>query len=177
MRIALELAQHNAVYEDIASKFLEHWLRIAEAMRSMGPNGVGLWDDADGFFYDVLRLPDGRAHQMKVRSVVGLVPLFAVEVLEPELLVRCRGFEERLRWLLDHRPALAQLVSRWQEPGAGERRPLSLLRGHRKKPLLHPPLRQTPVPLPYGLHSPPQQTHARPHEFVLDGHRGVVAYS
>jgi hypothetical protein len=136
MRIALELAQHNAVYEDIASKFFEHFLRIAEAMRSMGPNGVGLWDDADGFFYDVLRLPDGRAHQMKVRSVVGLVPLFAVEVLEPELLVRCRGFEERLRWLLDHRPALAQLVSRWQEPGAGERRLLSLLRGHRMKLLL-----------------------------------------
>ncbi len=85
MRIALELAQHNAVYEDIASKFFEHFLRIAEAMTSMGPNGVGVWDDADGFFYDVLRLPDGRAQQMKVRSAVGLVPLFAVEVLEPEL--------------------------------------------------------------------------------------------
>jgi len=177
MRIALELAQHNAVYEDIASKFFEHFLRIAEAMTGMGPNGVGLWDDADGFFYDVLRPPDGRAHQMKVRSAVGLVPLFAVEVLEPELLVRCRGFEGRLRWLLDNRPALARLVSRWQEPGAGERRLLSLLRGHRMKLLLRRLLDQTEFLSPYGVRSLSKRHAAEPYEFSLDGQRGVVAYN
>jgi hypothetical protein len=177
MRIALELAQHNTVYEDIASKFFEHFLRIAEAMTTMGPNGVGLWDEADGFFYDVLRLPDGRARQMKVRSAVGLVPLLAVEVLEPELLVRCRGFEGRLRWLLDHRPALAQLVSRWQEPGTGERRLLSLLRGHRMKLLLRRLLDESEFLSPYGVRSLSKQHADAPYEFSLDGHRGVVAYS
>ncbi len=177
MRIALELAQHNMVYEDIASKFFEHFLRIAQAMTAMGPNAVGLWDEADGFFYDVLRLPDGRARQMKVRSAVGLVPLFAVEVLEPELLMRCRGFEERLRWLLDNRPALAQLVSRWQEPGTGERRLLSLLRGHRMKLVLRRLLDETEFLSPYGVRSLSKRHAVEPYEFSLDGHRGVVAYS
>jgi hypothetical protein len=177
MRIALELAQHNTVYEDIASKFFEHFLRIAEAMTAMGPNDVGLWNEADGFFYDILRLPDGRARQMKVRSIVGLVPLFAVEVLEPELLVRCRGFEARLRWMLDHRPALARLVSRWHEPGTGERRLLSLLRGHRMKLLLRRLLDETEFLSPYGVRSLSKRHAAEPYELSLDGYRGVVAYS
>jgi hypothetical protein len=177
MRIALELAQHNTVYEDIASKFFEHFLRIAQAMTAMGSNDAGLWDETDGFFYDVLRLPDGRAREMKVRSIVGLVPLFAVEVLEPELLVRCPGFEARLRWMLDHRPALAQLVSRWHEPGTGERRLLSLLRGHRMKLLLRRLLDEGEFLSPYGVRSLSKRHAIEPYEFSLDGYRGVVAYS
>jgi hypothetical protein len=90
------------------------------------------------------------------------VPLFAVKVLEPELLVWCRGFEERLCWLLDNRPALAQLVSRWQEPGAGERRLLSLLRGHRMKLLLHRLLDETEFLSPYGVHSLSKEHSAEP---------------
>ena len=85
MRIALELAQHNHAYEDIASKFFEHFLQIAEAMAQCA-QGMGLWDDQDGFFYDVLYLPDGRRIPLRVRSIVGLIPLFAVETLDPELL-------------------------------------------------------------------------------------------
>jgi Mannosylglycerate hydrolase MGH1-like glycoside hydrolase domain len=177
MRIALELAQHNAVYEDIASKFFEHFLQIAQAMTAIGPNGACLWDDTDGFFYDALRLPDGRARPMKVRSAVGLVPLFAVEVLEPELLVRCPGFEGRLRWLLDHRPALAQLVSRWQEPGSGERRLLSLLRGHRMKLLLRRLLDETEFLSPFGVRSLSKRHADEPYDFSFDGHRGVIAYT
>jgi len=106
MRIALELAQHNHAYEDIASKFFEHFLQIAEAMAQCA-QGMGLWDDQDGFFYDVLYLPDGRVIPLRVRSIVGLIPLFAVETLEPELLDRLPGFRKRLEWFLNHRPDLA----------------------------------------------------------------------
>jgi hypothetical protein len=136
MRIALELAEYNHVYEDIASKFFEHFLGIAEAMSSMYSNDVGLWDEKDQFFYDVLNLPDDQRVLMRIRSLVGLIPLFAVETLEPELLDKLPGFRRRLEWFLNHRPDLADLVSHWQSPGRGERRLLSLLRGHRMKKLL-----------------------------------------
>ena len=86
MRIALELAQHNHVYEDIATKFFEHFLYIAEAMTNIGGEGIGLWDEEDQFFYDELNLSDGTIIPLKVRSMVGLIPLFAVETLEPDLL-------------------------------------------------------------------------------------------
>ena len=78
---------------------------------------MGLWDEEDEFYYDVLNLPDGRMIPLKVRSMVGLIPLFAVETLEPELLDQLPDFNRRLEWFLDHRPDLAKLVSRWQEPG------------------------------------------------------------
>jgi hypothetical protein len=136
MRIALELAEHNHVYEDIASKFFEHFLNIAEAMGSMYSDDVGLWDEQDQFYYDVLNLPDDQRVLMRIRSLVGLIPLFAVETLEPELLANLPGFRRRLEWFLNHRPDLADLVSHWQSPGRGERRLLSLLRGHRMKKLL-----------------------------------------
>ena len=158
MRIALELALHNRVYEDIATKFFEHFLYIAKAMNHIGGgtggqggtgvlpsagatgvppvNGVGLWDEQDQFFYDVLHLPDGSKIPLKLRNMVGLIPLFAVETLEPELLDKLPEFKRRLEWFLNYRPDLAGLVSRWHEPGRGERRLLSLLRGHRMKRLL-----------------------------------------
>jgi hypothetical protein len=136
MRIALELAQHKHVYEDIATKFFEHFLHIAEAMTSIGEDGVGLWDEEDQFFYDVLHLPDGSMKKLKVRSMVGLIPLFAVEVLEPELLERVPEFKRRLEWFLAYRPDLAALVSHWETEGMGHRRLLSLLRGRRMKALL-----------------------------------------
>ncbi len=138
MRMALELAQHNPVYEDVATKFFEHFLHIAQAMTRIGGNGdgVGLWNEEDEFFYDVLHLPDGTTQPLKVRSMVGLIPLFAVETLEPELLQRVPNFKRRLEWFLKYRPELAALVSHWNEPGRGQRRLLSLLRGHRMKRLL-----------------------------------------
>ena len=136
MRIALELAQRNHVYEDIATKFFEHFLHIAAAMSNIGDHGIGLWDDDDKFFYDVLHLPDDTMMPLKVRSMVGLIPLFAVETLEPELLRAVPGFNRRLKWMLNYRPDLAALVSHWNEPGRGQRRLLSLLRGHRMKRLL-----------------------------------------
>ncbi len=83
MRIALELAQHNIAYDDMATKFFEHFLYIAGAMTDMGGRGVGLWHEQDGFYYDVLNLPNGQTVPLRVRSMVGLIPLFAVETLDP----------------------------------------------------------------------------------------------
>ncbi len=153
MRVALELAEHNHVYEDIASKFFEHFLNIAAAMSSMYSEGVGLWDDEDKFFYDVLNLPNDEKVRMRIRSMVGLIPLFAVETLEPEMLDRLPGFRKRLEWFLSHRPDLADLVSHWQSPGRGERRLLSLLRGHRMKSLLRRMLDESEFLSDYGVRS------------------------
>jgi hypothetical protein len=151
MRIALELAENNHVYEDIASKFFEHFLNIAEAMGSMYSNDVGLWDEQDQFYYDVLNLPNDQRVLMRIRSLVGLIPLFAVETLEPEMLSNLPGFRRRLEWFLNHRPDLADLVSHWQSPGRGERRLLSLLRGHRMKKLLSRMLDESEFLSDYGV--------------------------
>jgi Glycosyl hydrolase family 63 C-terminal domain len=150
MRIALELAQHNHVYEDIASKFFEHFLDIARAMSSIGGED-GLWDEEDQFFYDVLKLPDDRPVRLRIRSMVGLIPLFAVETLEPELLEKLPGFRKRLEWFLNHRPDLSSLVSHWESPGRGQRRLLSLLRGHRMKKLLRRMLDESEFLSDYGV--------------------------
>jgi Glycosyl hydrolase family 63 C-terminal domain len=176
MRIALELALHNDVYEDIASKFFEHFLHIAEAMTKVGAEGRGLWDEADAFYYDVLRVPGGSSVPLRIRSMVGLIPLFAVEVLEPELLDRLPGFEGRLRWFLEHRPDLASLVSRWQETATEERHLLSLLRGHRMKKLLSRMLDETEFLSDYGVRALSKQHLTAPFEMEVRGERFTVKY-
>ena len=184
MRIALELALHNPVYEDIATKFFEHFLQIAEAMTNIGADGesgvsnpgVGLWDEEDEFYYDELNLPGGRMIKLKVRSMVGLVPLFAVETLEPELLERLPAFQRRLRWFLDLRPDLTNLVSRWEEPGRGERRLLSLLRGHRMKRLLRRMLDETEFLSDYGVRALSRYHRDHPYRFHAGGTRHTVSY-
>jgi hypothetical protein len=176
MRIALELAKHNSVYEDVATKFFEHFLHIAHAMTNIGDAGLGLWDEEDQFFYDVLNLPDGRVGSLKVRSMVGLIPLFAVETLEPDLLDQLPGFKERLKWYLKYRPELASLVSRWDEPGRGERRLLSLLRGHRMKALLRRMLDETEFLSPYGVRALSKVHDGQPYVYHLNGNDLVVRY-
>ena len=178
MRIALELAQHNLVYEDIATKFFEHFLHIAEAMTNIGgeDQALGLWDENDQFYYDGLELPDGRGIPLKVRSMVGLIPLFAVETLEPELLEKLPGFHRRLKWFLKYRPNLAQLVSRWQEPGTGERRLLSLLRGRRMKQLLRRMLDETEFLSDYGVRALSRHHEEHPYLFDCAGTRLSVSY-
>jgi hypothetical protein len=177
MRIALELALHNHVYEDIASKFFEHFLGIAEAMNSRYNNDDGLWDDKDQFYYDVLNLPDDVRIRLRIRSMVGLIPLFAVESLEPELLDRLPGFRKRLEWLLANRPDLAKLVSRWQAPGRGERRLLSLLRGHRMKQLLRRMLDPAEFLSDHGVRALSRAHLDRPYELRIDGNDLTVRYT
>jgi hypothetical protein len=175
MRIALELAQHNHVYEDAATKFFQHFLHIAEAITSRN-EGMGLWDDEDGFFYDELNLPDGGVYPLKLRSMVGLIPLFAVETLEPELCAKVPQFSQRLDWFFTTRPELAALVSRWNEPGKGERRLMSLLRGSRMKKLLKRMLDETEFLSDYGVRA--ISRYHRDHPYTLDwgGQRFTVEY-
>lgn len=176
MRIALELAQHNHVYEDIATKFFEHFLHIAQAMTNIGERGIGLWDDNDGFFYDVLSLPGGQMIPLKVRSMVGLIPLFAVETLEPELLAKVPDFTARLKWFLKYRPDLAALVSRWGERASGERHLLSLLRGHRMKLLLRRMLDETEFLSVFGVRAISRVHSEHPYAFQWDGQVMTVSY-
>ncbi|HQR05273.1 MAG TPA: glucosidase [Gemmatales bacterium] len=178
MRIALELAMHNHVYEDIATKFFEHFLHIAEAMTNIGGDGEGksLWDEDDQFFYDQLNLPDGKKVKLKVRSMVGLIPLFAVEVLDPECLAKLPDFTRRLKWFLKYRPDLAKLVSHWQEPGRGDRRLLSLLRGHRMKQLLKRMLDETEFLSEYGVRALSAEHREKPYTFWVNGSPLTVSY-
>ncbi|MDQ7859142.1 MAG: glucosidase [Armatimonadota bacterium] len=175
LAIALELAGANSVYEDVATKFFEHFMYIAGALNDMG-GGMGLWDDEEEFFYDVLRLPDGQRVRLRVRSLVGLIPLLAVETIEPALLDRLPGFRERMDWFLANRPDLAALVSRWNEPGEGERRLLALVRGHRMKRVLRCMLDPEELLSDFGVRS--LSRYHRDHPFVLavDATEHAVAY-
>ena len=165
MRIALELALENRVYEDIATKFFQHFLQIAEAMNNIGGSGIGLWDDQDKFYYDVLHSHSGDVKPLKIRSLVGLIPLFAVETLEPEMLRRLPEFAKRLEWVMENKPEQAKLVSRWHEPGRGERRLLSLLRGHRMKCLLKRMLDESEFLSEFGVRG--LSRYHREHPYVL----------
>ena len=176
MRIAIELAHERPFYQDMAAKFFEHFLQIAEAMTQMGGAGVGLWNEEDGFYYDMMHLPDGRIEPIKVLSVVGLIPLFAVETIEPEHLRQLPIFRERLEWFLRERPEMSALVSRWNEPGRGERRLLSLLRGHRMKCLLRKALDERHFLSPFGLRSISRTLAEQPYSIWIDGKPYTVRY-
>jgi hypothetical protein len=176
MTIALELAQENMVYEDIATKFFEHFLYIAHAMNNIGGEGLALWNQEDEFFYDVLHIR-GLGHMpLKVRSMVGLIPLFAVATIEPALLDKLPGFKRRLKWFLTNRPQLAKLVSRWRVPGMGERRLLALLRGHRMKSVLRRMLDETEFLSPYGVRALSRYHADNPYTLQADGREYVVDY-
>src|SRR5205814_3809054 len=133
-------------------------------------------DEDDGFYYDRLNRPDGRTETLRVRSMVGLIPLFAAETLEPDLLARVPGFTRRMEWLLDHRPDLAALVSRWHEPGIGDRRLLSLLRGHRMKKLLKRMLDESEFLSDHGVRGLSRQHLDQPYEFSCGGTELKVRY-
>ena len=180
LTIALELARENPVYEAIATKFFEHFLAIAAAMAAMGDrtgaDGIALWDDQDEFFYDILRTPDGQAIPLRVRSFVGLIPLFAVETIEPDVLDALPEFRRALEWYLDNRPDLARLVSRWQEPGKRARRLLAICRGHRLKRLLKRVLDPDEFLSPYGVRALSRYHADHPYMLNYGGEDHLVGY-
>ena len=176
MRIALELAGENHAYENIATKFFQHFLNIAAATNNLGGKGIGLWDEEDEFFYDILHTPGGRYLPLRVRSLVGLMPLLAVETIEPALLEAVPDFRERLEWYLKNRPDLCSLISRWQEPGAGERRLIALTRGHRMKRLLRRMLDPEEFLSPYGVRSVSKFHKTHPYVLTVRGEEKVVNY-
>lgn len=175
LRISLELSKHNPVYQDLATKFLEHFLYIAGAMTNIGGEGIDLWDSEDEFYYDVLHMPNGCA-KLKVRSMVGLIPLFAVEVLEPDIIQSCPEFAGRMEWFLNYRPDLANLVSRWHIKGKGERRLFSLLRGHRLKRILKRMLDETEFLSEYGIRALSKYHKDNPYVFNANGNEFSVNY-
>jgi hypothetical protein len=176
MRIALELALTDHVYEDIASKFFEHFLYIAEAMTNIGGDGIGLWDEEDEFYYDVLHLSGGERIPLRVRSLVGLIPLFAVEVLDASVFAHLPRFSARSHWFLEHRPHLARLVSRWHDASSGERHLLSLLRGHRMKRLLNRMLDETAFLSEFGVRSLSKFYEKHPYVFEHADHHLTISY-
>jgi len=173
LKIALELARENMIYEDIATKFFEHFLYIARALNAvgdkMGEDGNSLWDETDEFYYDQIRMLDGTCTRLRVRSMVGLMPLLATETLTPQDLSQFPGFKSRLDWFLTHRPDLASLVSRWNEPGAGELHLLALARGHRLKRVLARVLDEAEFLSPHGVRSLSRAHQQTPFELHLDG--------
>jgi hypothetical protein len=131
LAMSMELAHDDPAYEDVASKFFEHFVYIAQAMNDIGGTGIGLWDEQDGFYYDVLHLGSTTHVPMKVRSMVGLIPLFAVEVFEPEDLARLPSFQKRMDWFLAHNPDVADHVDMSERTDKGARLMLSI--ANRKK--------------------------------------------
>ncbi|GIW06404.1 MAG: glucosidase [Dehalococcoidia bacterium] len=174
--IALELAREDPVYEDAASKFFEHFMYIAGALNGIGGTDLAIWDEEDEFCYDVLRLPGGQSVRLRVRSLVGLIPLLAVTTLEPSFLATLPGFKKRMDWFLEHRSDLAALVPRWEEPGVGERRLLALLRGHRLKRILARLLDPDEFLSDFGIRSLSKAHEARPYVLQIDGREYVVSY-
>lgn len=177
LRISLELARENPVYQSLATKFFEHFLYIAGAMANISGESVNLWDEEDEFFYDVLHTRDNQRLKIKLRSMVGLIPLFAVEVLEEEVFANNPEFSQRLLWFLKNRPDLANLISRWQEKGRGERHLLSLLRGHRMKALLKRMLDPNEFLSEYGIRAMSKIYEKTPFVFHSEGIDFTVKYT
>jgi|KBSSwiStaDraftv2_1062776.scaffolds.fasta_scaffold15380_3 hypothetical protein len=163
MSIALELSRENPATEDVASKFFEHFVAIADAMNTLGGNG--LWDDQDGFYYDQIQV-DGRAVPLRVRSLVGAIPLIAVEVLDSELIQRLPGFRKRLDWFLRNRRDLARQIS-YMETREGEvKMLLALPSKQRLTRVLAYLLDENEFLSPYGLRS--VSRYHRDHPYVLE---------
>ena len=176
LRIALEIAQTRSYYQEMASKFFEHFLAIASAMFNIGKENVDLWDDIDQFYYDVVHPPGQPGHVLKVRSIVGIIPLFAVEVLDPEILKKLPDFTRRLQWVLKNRPEQGSLISRWYEPGRGETRMLSLVRVHRLKCILRRMLSEDEFLSSFGIRGLSKYHAEHPYEYKVGHHTYSVAY-
>jgi hypothetical protein len=176
LAIALELAKENTSYEDIASKFYEHFLYIAKAINMLGGDIEGLWDEEDGFYYDVLHLPDGEHVPMKVRSMVGLIPLFAIQTLEPEILESFRGFHSRLSWFVQNRPDLKENVACMLTTGTRERRLLSIVDRKKLTRILSRMLDENEFLSPHGIRAISRFHKDNPYTFYVNGEEYKVHY-
>jgi hypothetical protein len=175
-RIAIELSRHDPVYEDMAIKFLEHFLYIARALTDMGKQGIGLWDDVDGFFYDVLSMPSGQKIPMRLRSVVGLIPLFAVGIVEQEVIDKHPRLWAAIERYRRQRPDLVALVSRWDEEGLKGRRLFALVRAFRMRKILRRMLDETEFLSPYGIRALSRSYLDHPYDFEYHGVHSEVKY-
>jgi hypothetical protein len=177
MKIALELAMEDAVYQDLATKFFEHFLGIATAMTNRGGKGYSLWDEKDGFFYDVLHLPDGEILPLRVRSLVGLMPLLAVETLEPGVLKALPDFDRGLHWFMRHRPYLSGNIASIDLPGpAGERYLAAILTRERLISVLRYLLDENEFLSPFGIRSLSKYHEENPYSLSVNGQTFSIDY-
>ena len=173
LAIALELAADDPAYEDVASKFFEHFVYIAHAMNDIA--GIALWDAADGFYHDVLNFHDGRVEPLRVRSLVGLIPLFAVETLDADVLTRFPNFARRMMWFLTHHDQLRDHVVR-EDNGGAARWLLSLVNGERLRRVLGRVLDEAEFLSPHGVRALSRVHLAEPYVLSVDGMQHCVAY-
>jgi hypothetical protein len=176
LAIALELAKDDMAYEDVASKFFEHFVHIAHAMNDIGREGRSLWDDTDGFYYDLLHLPNGEDHFMKIRSMVGLIPLFAVETLEPEVVDLLPGFKRRMQWFMDNHADVPEHIETTQRSARGVRRLLSLANRKQVKRMLKRMLDEAEFFSPHGIRALSRYHLDHPYELQFNDHVNRVDY-
>ncbi len=184
LAIALELAKENSAYEDIASKFFEHFLYIADAMNRVGEREISLWDATDNFYYDVLHFPDNSQVSLRVRSLVGLIPLLAVQPLEPEILEQFPGFKRRMEWFVNNRPDLRQNIACMETEGTGATRLLAICfkppggkeEQNKLRHILHKMLDENEFLGPYGIRSVSKFHEKEPYIFYVDSEPYQVDY-
>jgi hypothetical protein len=176
LAMALELAKADPAYEDVASKFFEHFVYIAHAMNDRGAAGISLWDEEDGFYYDVLRMPDGSSHFLKIRSIVGLIPLFAVETLEPEIVDALPGFKRRMQWFIDNYADMPEHIDMSESSARGVRRLLSLVNRRRLTRVLAKMLDESEFLSRYGVRGLSRYHLEHPYELRLDSQVSRVNY-
>ncbi len=174
LAIALELARHQPAYEDMATKFFEHFIYIANAIN--GEYDEGLWNDEDGFYYDQIHLPGGQHIPLKIRSFVGLIPLFAVETLEPELLEKLPRFRQRVEWFVRYRPHLVENIASLTTPGENGRLLLSLVDQNQLARVVSRMFDPQQFLSEYGLRAVSKEHEANPYVLHVNGQQHVVRY-
>ena len=177
LRISLDLSEYNKNYQYTAIKFLEHFLYIAGAMNNIAGESISLWDDEENFFFDVFHLPGAEPKVMKVKSLVGIIPLFAVEAIRLDMFDHLPDFKKRMEFFLKEKPKLASLVSSWITPGHEKRRLFSLLRGHRMKSILHKMLDPEEFLSEFGIRSLSKYHEKHPYSVKINGDVLSVKYT
>jgi hypothetical protein len=176
LSIAMELSRVNPAYEDVASKFWEHFLYIANAINNLGPDNKSIWNEEDGFYYDLLRFPDRSSFPMKIRSMVGLIPLFAIETLEPEMLDKLPGFKRRMDWFIENREDLTSNVACMRTTGRRERRLLAVVDEDRLRRVLQVMLDENEFLSPHGIRALSRFHQDHPYKLHVDGMEYRVDY-
>lgn len=177
MRISLDLCEFNKTYQYTSIKFLEHFLYIAGAMNNISGESISLWNDEENFFFDVFHLPGKEPKVMKVKSIVGIIPLFAVESIRLDMFDSLPDFKSRMEFFLKEKPKLAALVSSWIQPGFEKRRLFSLLRGHRMKSILNKMLDPQEFLSEYGIRSLSKSHEKNPYSVRINGDNLTIKYT
>jgi hypothetical protein len=177
MRISLDLCEFNKTYQFTAMKFLEHFLYIAGAMNNISGEKISLWNDEENFYFDIFHLPGKEPKVMKLKSIVGIIPLFAVESIRLDMFDSLPEFKARLEFFLKEKPKLAALVSSWIQPGFEKRRLFSLLRGHRMKSILNKMLDPGEFLSDYGIRSLSKFHEKKPYSVKINSDQLTVKYT